>query len=67
MGLLAWQVPAKSGFSIMAVVLVAILAFLLGHYASSLSGEGAAAGIGSAAITDAVKKVNATLAGDAGL
>lgn len=56
---------SKGGFSIMAVLLVAVLAFLLGHYASSLAGEGAAGG--SAAIADAVKKVNATLAEDSGL
>lgn len=40
------------------VLLVAILAFLLGHYASSLAGS-----MGGTAIADAVEQVNTTLFG----
>ena len=53
-GHVALWTQKKAGFSIMAVLLVAVLAFLLGHYATSLAG--------GAAVADAVKKVNATLA-----
>jgi len=56
------QAPAKTGFGIISVLLVALLAFLLGHYASSLAGGGGLSSRGTSA-THVVKAVNATLTG----
>ena len=50
---------SKAGYGMISVLLVAILAFLLGHYASSLAGT-----MGATAIADAVEQVNTTLFGN---
>ena len=58
------QATAKSGFGIISVLLVALLAFLLGHYATSLmGGAGLGGGHGAATATGVVKAVNATVTG----